>query len=228
VDFVAGGYLLCLPWEPPSGERTEGKLPSKVLTASDCLSVIGPGPWGFSWVNDDADERFGISVDRLGELATWLDAQMKAGGFGWPSLFLDLTTARAFLQLFRPTSHPHLIGLALPASGVAAVLADEPDREGVGTNGYVVGLRKGQPLAAGGTIRGYEILGEKCGAFHSWHCNCLASLVQSELGVGVNEYGLIDDYQSAVRATELVRSPATGAEPIRWDMWLIAEYPVDS
>lgn len=168
VDFVAAGYQLCVRWEPPERQQ-RGGLPSKVLTASSCLAVSGPGPWGFAWVKDDATtgfhrNGFGISLDHLADLGTWLDDRMKAGSFGWPNLFLDLTTAQAFLEQFRPTSSPRIIGLGLPTGELDLVFADHPDTVGVGREGFVVGLERGLPLADNGVRRGYEILGEEHGA----------------------------------------------------------------
>lgn len=230
MDVIAAGYLLCIPWEPPAQHRDEWALPPRVLTASPCLAVIGPGPWGFSWVTDDGTsaldrERFGLANGREKEVGTWLDVQRKDGNYGWPNLFLDLPTARSFLRNFQPTGDLVLIGLGLPVAALEPLLSDYSEKIRA-REGFLVGLQRGLPLAPNGMERGYEILGEEHGgSFHSWHCNNLAPVVSRELGVTVNQYGLIADYPSAMRATEIVRRPETGAEPVAWDAWLLVEYP---
>jgi hypothetical protein len=226
---VAGGYILVVPLTVPEW-LANPRLPSQLITAASDLTAIGPGEWALSWVNphdSHPQERaaFGIDDASLPEVSEWVEEKMSTGEWGWPRIFTGLPTAREFLARFHPTGAPTIVGLGMAAEFVDDLLADHPDEPGMGTYGYVETLRRRQPLAPGGVELGYEILGEELGGdFHSWHCNHLEPVVHDELGIEVNEHGLIDNPEAARRAAEYIGRPEVPAEPVTWRPWLLVAY----
>ena len=77
-----------------------------------------------------------------------------------------------------------------------------------------------------GTVLGYEILGYDCGWFCSFVCNSLEKDFVNRLGIKLNQYGLIPQYNLALIATEYTTRPTTGAEPVLWLPWTIIELDI--
>jgi hypothetical protein len=226
---VAGGYMLVVPFVV--GEwLANPRLPARMITADAYLAAIGPGLWALPWVNErdtyrEEQATFGIDDAALPEVFAWVDKKRNLGEWSWPRIFTALEPAREFLDRFHPSGAPTIVGLGLPIEFVDEVLEEHPDVTGVGVDGYVEMLRRRQPLAAGGLEMGYEILGEEPGGdFDSWHVNGLEPLVHRDLGIVVNEYGLIDNLDTARRAAEYIGRPDVPAEPVSWRPWLLVCY----
>ena len=74
------------------------------------------------------------------------------------------------------------------------------------------GLGRGQALKPGAKVLGFELLGEEQGGdVHSWLCNDLHPAVQAELGIEVNQFGLIEDLATAPAG----RLPSAGPDRCR-------------
>jgi hypothetical protein len=228
-QVVAGGYILVVPFVPPEF-MANPRLPAQMVTADAFLAAIGPGLWALPWVNQleryrQEQTAFGIDDAALPEVSAWVEAQRQAGEWGWPRIFPRIQPASEFLARFHPTGAPKIVGLGLPSEYLDEVLDEHPDVPGMGVDGYIETLRQRQPLAGGGVELGYEILGEEPGGdFDSWHVNGLEPLVHRELGIEVNQFGLIDNLDAARRAAEFIGRPDTPAEPVPWRPWLLVSY----
>lgn len=66
---------------------------------------------------------------------------------------------------------------------------------------------------------GYELVGAEATLdFHSWHCHGYAAGAFIELGVELNEVGLIDTYEQATRVLTwmLGQPPENQPAPVEW------------
>src|SRR5262249_35642859 len=144
-------------------------------------------------------------------LAQWLQARMDAGEWLWPRWFTALETAREFVARFSPDPIPVVLGI-----GITEATAQE------------VGLHlasRNLPLAPGGEVLGYELLGrEDGGDFHSWLCNDLEPVLHELMGLRVNAHGLIDDPDTAAMAARALMEPEVGAERVPWLPALLVAY----
>jgi hypothetical protein len=211
------------------------RLPASIVTASSCLAAIGPAGSALPWVRSSDEQRtadieaLGLTATQLESVATWIGEQHGLGTWGWPHVLRSLATARAFVRKFGPDASDLQVLLpALPDAMVDAYLADHPvsSNPRFATNGVEEAIRRRERPAPGGTRLGYELLGdEDDGDFHSWYCNDLEPLVHQQLGISVNQFGLIDDLDAAVGAAELLMQDDVGAEPVWWRPWLLIAYP---
>lgn len=243
-DYRSGGYLIARIAERAAG-RSADLLPERLLSASTCICPRVPDSWALRWVNITDDERlgaasaFGIGPDRLPEVLDWVTEAMDSGAFGWPDVFLSLTTARAFVHDCLPSVEGlALLGLGLPADYVATFL-----REGApggpaarvwghtganpGTPAVYAAVREGATLASGGAAVGFDLLGYNgLAGFHSWLCNGLEQLVYQELHIHPNEVGLLSTLEEAQQALASISSDGVGKEPGVWLPWLAMRYAV--
>jgi len=59
-------------------------------------------------------------------------------------------------------------------------------------------MRRRQPLASTARVLGYEVVGaEEPLDFHSWHCHGFADEVSGELGVTLNQHGMLSSIADA-------------------------------
>lgn len=56
-------------------------------------------------------------------------------------------------------------------------------------------------------ILGYEILGYEFGWSHSFVCNTLENEFSKKLNINFNQYGLIDQYDLAIKASDFSNDP---------------------
>jgi hypothetical protein len=88
-------------------------------------------------------------------------------------------------------------------------------------------LGRRQPLAPGGSRRGYEVLGYgDTGQFHSFRCHHLELDFGRELQVtfNVNEWGLIHDEELARKCAAYANRPEVATDARAWHPWLVEEY----
>lgn len=80
-------------------------------------------------------------------------------------------------------------------------------------------LRNQVELPRGSSVLGWEVIGvEMTLSFHSWHCHGYAPDPRDELGLRLNEYGLIPSYEQAVRVLDwmLAAPPEDQPAPVHW------------
>jgi hypothetical protein len=67
-------------------------------------------------------------------------------------------------------------------------------------------LDQRRPLPGDAVRLGHEVVGcETDFSFHSWHCHGYAAQVRRELGIGVDDGGLIADFPDGLRVLEYLR-----------------------
>ncbi|MFC8192162.1 hypothetical protein ACFUMH_10925 [Cellulomonas sp. NPDC057328] len=90
---------------------------------------------------------------------------------------------------------------------------------------YYALLRDGVPAAHGAVVLGHEVVGVEAFSFHSWHCYGYAAQVRVTLGVEVNDLGLLDRYDDAVRVRDwmLARPPTEQPPPVPWIVLTLVE-----
>lgn len=243
-DYRSGGYVIARRTER-AASRSADLLPERLLSASTCICPRVPDSWALRWVNITDDERlsaaraFGIGPDQLPAVIDWVTDAMDSGAFGWPNVFLSLTTARAFVHDCLPSVEGlALLGLGLPAAYVATFL-----REGApggpaarawghtgatpGTPAVYAAVREGATLVLGGSVVGFDLLGyDGLAGFHSWLCNGLERLVYQAVHLRPNAVGLLSTLEEAQQALALIASAGVGKEPGVWLPWLVLRYAV--
>jgi hypothetical protein len=147
---------------------------------------------------------------------------MEQGKFGWPDVFLEPEPARKFYRSYlSQIPRLSLIRIALPETYLEEFTRLAGPAEGSGEPGVYTSIRKGVLVEPGDDDLGYDILGYDLGSFHSSACHSLHKDFRDELGIAVNEIGLIGDYEQAQRAAEYTRRPGAGVEPALWQPWLL-------
>jgi hypothetical protein len=83
------------------------------------------------------------------------------------------------------------------------------------------------PVAApGGVGLGFEVVGFEAGRLHSWLCNSLQRDARDNLGIGVNQFGLLDTLDQA-RAVAMMANRDPGTEEVDWVAARIIEHSGD-
>ena len=84
-------------------------------------------------------------------------------------------------------------------------------------------LREHHQMETNGDALGFEVLGFQPEILHSWVCNSLEKTAGRELGIVLNEYGLIPKEAEAEKIAALCDAD-DGTEPVWWDPWLLVGY----
>ena len=153
---------------------------------------------------------------------------MDDGHFGWPNEFFSLRAAREFgIRFLGAAQRSRIVGMSLAMDVAAAFLREEAPQERHDGSGVWTVLKRGVPLAQGGSLLGFDVLGAEYGGwFHTFCCNGLEQEFNEKLGITFNEYGLIDDYSRAVTACEYTNRDDVGAEPVAWYPFRVDDRPV--
>lgn len=227
--FLEAGWFLV---EDNDNTRWPGPpAPRGPVTVSSCVLDIWPDAWALTWVESDAQQlaaaRAALALDEptFAELRAWTTRALEDGRYGWPDVFLDLETAREFHRRFLRSARPvRLVGIALEAGSVDEFLRDAWQRtEREAPNGAWVALARRRPLVDPGTLLGFDVLGPDTGGiFHRYSCYDLHAGYVADLGIDVNEHGLIRDHATALRARE--HTLRGGQTPVNWYPFRVAEY----
>jgi len=204
-------------------------LPSTLWTVSTCICDTLPDSWAIPWSQDSHEELaaarrlLGLTADRFKLMQTHVE-ELLARRYGWPNVFLDLTAAREFLREYAAdVPQIRLLGISLPIARLDRFLSEgAPFKEQAAPGIFEAASARTAP-AAGGSLRGFEVLAYEHGAFHSFICNGLESEYASR-GLQLNEASLLPSLGDAERATEFTMLDSTGAEPVPWEAWKIDEY----
>ncbi|MCB9636841.1 MAG: hypothetical protein H6721_32420 [Sandaracinus sp.] len=218
MTYVAAGYLVSIP--VPRGSYSNATLVAdEIWSASDC-QVPRFGCWTLAWVDADrTTPASALGVTDVDALVAWCTAAFDAERMGWPDLFFTLEAAREARDRFAPSAQ--LFGLALRSDYADELLDDADDDSNVGV---VLALRRAEPLAHGGTPRGFDVLcWDGYGGFHSYLCNSLETELAT-LGLRSGALGLFANEDDANRAAAHVGLETTAAEPGLWLPWKVVEY----
>jgi hypothetical protein len=219
---ISAGYYVAL-WkgEPWSGHG---------LSVSDCLSFLAPDWWGLGWTTTapGADplveaSRFGIAREVLPEVQAWSSALHDHGGFRVHHTFVTAAHAMEFCKRF-VKAPARVLGVALPPDAASLLTSEYAEEYRDFQPGPYSCLSEGRIPDAGGTSRGFEILGYvSTGQFESARCNALESDFKAHFGVTPNGFGLVQDADDALRCAEY----ANGLDTTCAELWLpglISEY----
>ena len=144
------------------------------------------------------------------------------GQYGWAGVWLDPDLAIKFaIDYLGHIEDLKLIAIALENYYRDEFLINYNSKLGIDRL-----LKLGQTINLNKGFLGYEILGEDRGSFCSFICNHLETDLKQKLGIKLNQYGLIDCYNLAIKATDYINLPKTGAEPLLWQPWAIIELKI--
>ena len=222
ADFICGGYYLVKQFTRPKDIAPE--LPEVLLTLSNCFTNIGPGAWLLrSWnysLEESAEDAgvFGVPQDLVVPMLDWC-TEDKLNVH--PNSFRTATDACEFHRLFVKSKDVAVLGIGLHKQRLdsfRAQLHKDPNRG----YGLLEQIDRNELLGLDGQAVGFEPLGFEATMFHSWLCHNAPPEARERLGIGTNAFGLISEFEDAVRVTEHL--VAAGAEPAIWDPWLVMRY----
>jgi hypothetical protein len=210
-QYISAGYYLTRYAE--DGFWKSDLLPSRIVSISQCIGRSLSVDWG--WRNRFEEDNkdildFGIPETKLNDFQEWC----RQHGDFFPNTFPNLTAARQFIAEFLPEHTAHLLlGIGLHDELVDSFLAEESpvssDLNADGTYserastpeefvGIYRALYQRQPLEAGGTTFGFEVVSYSyLELSHSWLCHHLEQDVSQLFGIQANAYGLIKNYADA-------------------------------
>ncbi len=239
-EYVSGGYCI-VKAAPREDWLGEGLLPETILSASGRLCPSIPNDWAIRWAGTTDGARledaaaFGLDGDQLEALMTWTDAAWSDRRLRWNNVLASPAVAREVVARFAqgcPDLHIIGLGLARPRAEQFPVAPPETCETGQccnrGLPGVYETLALRQPLADGGQLLGFEVLGYSHDATPpcSWLCNSLHEPVARELGIKPSGMGLIDTEADAQKVTDYCNRDDVPSEPVTWHPWLIVEYPL--
>ena len=230
--IVSGGYFLTRAVERPPCMSAD-LLPERVLSLSSCIADFVPDYWAVAWAGIPQEDRqaearkVGIPVNLLSDVISWTTAQLEAGEFGWPCVFLSVGAARDFTRRF-PTAMPGLrmLGLGLSLDTVDRFLDEARPELAESSPGVYRAIGDRAEMARDGVPLGWEMLCYDLGEFHSWLCNGLETEVAETFGIAPNAAGFIASAEAAVKAAEFCGREDVASEPGLWLPWLVMEYPL--
>jgi hypothetical protein len=221
MDFVVGGYFLVQV--APSADWLKNKtlLPAKFWTVSTCICEIYPDTWIFSGTSKSTKPTINYQ-----EILKLDDESFKSLQATADEMFRKDETARQFyVQYLRHLPDIKLLSIALSEPDAVEFIEENKPEPGMGEGGVYIKLQQRQLLDSSAMPRGFEVLGDEWGGqFHSFICNSLETDYAERLNISLNQNGLIDSYEDAVRAANYTNLDEVGAEPALWQPWLISEY----
>ena len=234
MDFFVGGYFLVQVASSADWIKNKILLPAKFWTVSTCICEIYPDTWIFSWTSkstksaNDYQEILKLDDEGFKSVQAWADEMFRKDELGWPNVFLNLEAARQFyVQYLRHLPDIKLLSIALSESYSMEFIEENKPQPGMGEGGVYIKLQQRQLLDNSAITRGFEVLGDEWGGqFHSFICNSLETDYAERLNISLNQNGLIDSYEDAVRAANYTNLDEVGSEPALWQPWLISEYPL--
>ena len=203
-QYRAGGYMIVRATERQEWMSAD-LLPARVISASDCICPHFPESWAYLWSGDsDAYRRWmmeelGIPAESLADVVIWLSEKSEeSDAIEWPSTFLHLKDARAFIERFAHDLNLTLLGLAIHSSYLSKVQERIAPRSRAG---FWAAVDTPRASAPDGEPLGFELLGHDSGGQRP-----LLDLQQRRTRVSRHE-----DYLRA--------------EPVPWFPWLLLRYP---
>ncbi|KPK43660.1 MAG: hypothetical protein AMK72_13025 [Planctomycetes bacterium SM23_25] len=222
-EYVTGGYFLTQLFRRPQ-QMNADLVPETVVTISTCLTEVIPCAW---YPNEEPDKRnlesaakMGVPADRLNDVYPWMREHPSQPPI-WPYAFAEADRAREFAREFLAAAEDvFLIGASLPAESVGIFLEEAGDKW---VSEFTEVVRLKQPRARGGTLLGYEILGDAINEYHTLLCTSGENDVCGQMGIRLNQHGLFDSLADASRAAQW-SSEEGNAEPVVYLPWRIERY----
>lgn len=227
-SFISAGYYLVTPCSRPDWCHGGGAdlVPSMLLTLSPCLTAVLPDGWPSpavpAWRPDEARlRRLGIEPNLASEIEAWGDERCRAEPKVWPRPFFDVATLREFLLRFvESRADVVLVGASLPEDQVDRYLAEAGSDT---ATERLEAVQRALPAEPGGRFVGYEVLGDGFREAHSILCTGAEVPLHIQLGIKLNERGLLDSIADAERAAALMSDGQFG-EPVAYFPWRLEIY----
>lgn len=232
-DYLCGGYFLTRPVK--RADCFASFLPESIISLSNDICDFVPDAWTLEWARSNPDSwledaaKFALEPKAIEDLTQW--ALKHYDDFGAWHVIFELKTAQELKKKYLS----HLNNVVLLGAGLHKTLCDgflektqpPPTVPGFAPNGETgdhAAIKKRKLLYTGGTPLGFEPLAHGIVAFeHSWLCNGLEKYAK-EMKIQINENGLIDKYEDALKFTTLLNDGKLGAEPDLWLPWLLVDY----
>lgn len=227
--YFCGGYYLVegssiRNWMNPS------LIPATFHSLSNCICSHHPDISVLTWMNEaDKGEKYRqklrLSAEEFQILQNQADQWFENEKYAWGQVFLDLSLAREFATNYLShIKNIKLLAIAKTPRYRELFLQEAPSNNC--QEGVYRALLSHQTIDIKHNFLGYEILGYEYGWFHSFVCNQLETDFVEKLDIELNQYGLIDRYDLAIRASDYVNFPDTGAEPSLWLPWAVVELKI--
>ncbi len=221
--FIFGGYYLIQPCKLI--DESFELIPKYFYSQSNCICDKHPALPGYSWTSVSQDERreyankLNLNDTEFSNFQDTIDTYFDKNLLGWSNTFYDIDTAREFYNNFlKNLSDVKLFAIGLKLTDVDSFKVENSDCEGI-----LNALKKNIIIPSSYKFLGFEILGYEWNGFHSFACHDLIIDYKDKLSIDSNGYGLIDNYDNAVKATNYTNFESSGVEPVYWQPWAVFE-----
>ena len=228
-DFVLAGYTLIREHDRPSWIKSE-LVPRQVVSISPHIGKPFRTVWGWSISEDFTEDlvEFGIPAKKHKAFYQWF-----RNGYSDDPGAVDTISSRNFaydlaVKFVENINVLHLIGVALPTEHAEKYWTKAEDFDYVKGLYRVISQRRAVPKE--GVALGFDIVGISHGGFEcSWFCSYAEQRVFVDTGIKPGEYGLIQNYEDALKVDEWVNDDVNQefVDPIPFFPWLLVEYPLE-
>src|SRR3954468_12710108 len=229
-DLTCVGYHVVRLFEPPAA-LSSGLLPEKVLTVSSCLTESFPDSWALAWVRCTDEARaasavkFGIAPGALPHVCARIGELFNDGAAAWPTVWRRSAIAREVTrELLREPRGLAFVGVGVPADFVDGVLSELAPQPQEGAPGAYLAALAREPMASGGTLIGWEVLGFDRGSCHSWLCNGVHVEAATRIDRRPGPLGLLESEAAARDVLRMMAEDPQKAEPATWVPAAVLQY----
>ncbi|HEX9056872.1 MAG TPA: hypothetical protein VF818_05005 [Ktedonobacterales bacterium] len=235
--YCSAGYVITRPISVSANVAGQEATPIFSLSPHFAPFAFVPDQWALDWMSFSDDERrqaaaaFGITPALLPVVIDWVTThfvRFHDGEMAWRDVFNTLAAARTFIKHFLvQCSDLVLLGIGVPQGSIPAFLNANRPEPGIASFGYYDLLQRCEPLASGGELLGFEVVGLGPEALYSWRCNGWEQIASQDLGIFLGRYGLLRTLDEGLRAAAHRYPPNTEDEVAAlWQPWLVVRYPL--
>jgi hypothetical protein len=223
-QYYSGGYFLVRAGNPGWEQLKSELLPDQFISLSDHFSPRLSIGWGRTPGCPECALDFGIFLEKLDGFIVWCRHDYQTHMDFW-SMFHSTTSARRFIKRFlADTTNLYIIGAGLPPQFEETNWREQGEDE---VHGVEKRIEQHLPMEQGGKVLGFEVVGYTHNDFDcTWLCSHLHEEMYRSFGVRPNQYGLLDQYEDAKKIHDRIAEDAKRAEPIGYDVCLLAWYPL--
>jgi hypothetical protein len=229
MNFISGGYYFSQCTHPPEWANLV-LLPEKLWSPSPIFSELFPDSWIFSWGKDRKDRNkselmkiIGLDNEEFTNMQAFFDALEQQNRIGFPNIIYDLSLARNLYQkYFWRIPNLKLLSVGLPETYLDEFVEDMKFPSQYFKSSLRKKILQNEILPVGGNRLGFDILGFGGAVFWPFITNGFETKFFQDLGINLNSFGLIDQYEDAMKALKYVRS--NRHEEGSWYLWLEMEY----
>lgn len=238
-DYISAGYFITHHIDRPD-HSDDALLPPKIISLSSDIANFFPNDWTLDWVKMDEKLRekkalaFGLKKSALKQTVDSLTSRFNQD-FGYHNVCYSLETARSMVKEFSLDKIDlTIIGAGLHHSIKEKFIAEmmpPPPKEGyapIGQVGILEIALKDEKLTHGAQILGFELMSFYSHCIgSSWLSYDLEREINEKLKIVPNKYGLIDNFEDALKSCEHITKNVVITEPGFWIPLLIAQYSLE-